>query len=186
MNETVRRTSRWAAAALVGVVASCGRSADAVVDDAPLRVVDVPALLPDPCRLVGADSIEALIAPGAVGVGETGPDRADDPLVYRTCRWGDLDSGPAIGLQIGAPNRNGHDVVANRADVLEPSSVAVGFPAGRETSNLALMPTGSAMGASLVFQAGGYHVIVAGFGGEIRMGEIEDIGREILDRLTNG
>ncbi|MEZ5258867.1 MAG: hypothetical protein R2705_18830 [Ilumatobacteraceae bacterium] len=127
------------------MAASCGRSADAAVDDAPLRVLDVPALLPDPCRLVNAASIETLIAPGAVRIGETGLDRADDPLVYRTCLWGDLESGPAIGLQIGAPNRNGHDVVANRADVLEPSSVAVGFPDGRETSNVALMPTGSAM-----------------------------------------
>jgi hypothetical protein len=186
---TSRRLLGALTGSLVLLAAGCAGdsavAADEVVAAGPDRSGISPSDLPDPCALLAPDTIVAQLGGPTTGAGTTGKDRSDDPLLYRTCTWGDLDI-KAIGVQIGTANRNGHDVVLNRVDgALEPSIDFSGVAGGRESTNVGLMPTGGALGATVFFQANGYSVIVAKIGGPIPAGDVEDLAMEIFASVSN-
>lgn len=141
--------------------------------------------LPDPCTLVSRATLDdALYEPGD---GTRNAPATDDgeQLLFRTCTWGDVDDPVtgAIGVQIGTPTVSGHDVVANRANALDPALATDIGTDGKETMLLGAMPTGGAKGSTIFFRHDGWSVMIGHIGRDARLATVEALAREVIAAL---
>jgi len=142
------------------------------------------AQLPDPCKLVPTASIGKLIQAAVKPVpGEPHSENGAE-LLFRTCTWGDtnLPAG-AIGIQIGVPDKTGHDVVANRSLAMDPALDTSVGNRGKETMNLGELPTGGGKGATIFFHHGGYSVMIGHVGPGASLGSVEDLATVVIAEL---
>jgi hypothetical protein len=182
------RTVLFTSWALLGV-AGCSSSGDAaptIETAAVAQQIGIfdPDQLPDPCTLVGTESIGTLIAAPVSPVANEPAIVDGEPLLFRTCMWGDTESGfGAIGIQIGVPDLGGRDVVANRSSAMDPAlSTSIGQD-GKETMNLGELPTGGGRGATIFFRHNGYSVLIGHVGPGSSLETVENLALEAITAL---
>ncbi len=102
-----------------------------------------------------------------------------------TCQWG-IATGPrgAIGIQIGAADDTGHDMVLNRSRVLEPSLVSSAAPDAVSSMNVAVLPVGGMRGSTVFFRFGERSVMVAVTGPNGNLGVCETLAAQVYAALA--
>lgn len=143
-----------------------------------------PSQLPDPCLLIGNETIGTMIKAPVSPVANDPMVVDGEALLIRTCMWGDTEAGfGAIGIQIGVPDLSGRDVVANRSRAMDPAlDTSVGED-GKETMNLGELPTGGGRGATIYFKHNGYSLLVGHVGPGATLDSVEKLANEVIASL---
>jgi hypothetical protein len=162
-------------------LAACGAPGAAAGDSGSTRAVS-PDEAPEACALVTddvlADAFDEIPEP------ESAVLEHDGTTYGRTCLWGDpTGEDGAVGVQVGAPDDTGHDMVRNRSVVLNPTFDLVSIPGAIACMNVAVFPVGGMTGTSVYVRSGGWSVLVAVSGPVAGLDSATRITEDVLDRL---
>ena len=139
------------------------------------------AVVPDACGLLEPGDVGDVL--GSVPAPTASTLEHGESFYGRACQWGDA-AGGAVGEQVGAPDDTGHDMVSNRALVLQPTFDSPAAPGAIGCMNVAVLPTGGIKGASVFFRAGSLSVLVAVSGPNGTYDHAEAVAHAVLVRLT--
>jgi len=172
--------------ALIVGLSACG-SATAGLPSGPKDTTSaalaLAAQLPDACSLLSADTITGVLD-GPTDGGQGALER-QGTLYANTCQWGIATGAKgAVGIQIGAADDTGHDMVRNRSRVLEPSLVSSAAPGAISSMNVAVMPVGGMKGSTVFFRFGELSVMVAVTGPNGNLGVSETLAAQVYAALA--
>ena len=186
-HHTTLRRGRRALALLLGctisIAAACSSSGTSDTDqsagaaqasDASSADGADPDALPDPCGLVGPEEVTDLL-----GVEPASrPATTDDPAVFAGCTWGELTSGNVLSVQLGRSIGEVNRIRALAQVSKDTASSSVGTD-GLLLKDVALIPGGGGVGATVVFEHGDVTASVSATSPDVSQESLETLARSV-------